>query len=124
MDPTGGGPGEKDEPVYESQSPEATVAFRRHVVPEPLRVAGLQQFPDVPVDTFFPGDSLNVSRPLLGYPSVVFTGKYADPIPLLQAASDAAVGKESFGIPDPDVQRVQIDVEVRALRLDNLLSLS
>ncbi|MQA30629.1 MAG: hypothetical protein GEU82_12470 [Luteitalea sp.] len=63
-------------------------------------------------------------RPLLGYPSVVFTGKYADPIPLLQAASDAAVGRESFGIPDPDVTRVRVDVEVRTLRMDNLLSLS
>src|SRR5205085_8947181 len=30
----------------------------------------------------------------------------------------------SFGIPDPDVTKVRIDVEVRALRLDNLDSLS
>ena len=55
---------------------------------------------------------------------MVFTGKYADPIPLLQAASDAAVGKGSFGIPDPDVTQVQIEVEVRTLRMDNLDSLS
>ena len=44
----------------------------------------------IPTRRFFAGNSLDVSRPLLGYPSVVFTGKYADPIPLLQAASDAA----------------------------------
>ena len=43
------------------------------------------------------------------------------PMSLLQAASDAAVGKGSFGIPDPDVTRVRIDVEVRALRMDNLI---
>src|SRR5262249_28116470 len=70
---------------------------------------------------------LEVSRPLLGYPSVVFTGKYADPIPLLQAASDAAIATpphERFGIPDADAQRVRIEVEVRTLRMDNLLSLS
>ena len=61
---------------------------------------------------------------MLGYPAVVFTGKYPDPVPLLQAASDAAVGKGDFGIPDPDVQRVEVVVEVRTLRLDNLLSAS
>ena len=73
---------------------------------------------------FFAEDVLRVRRPLLGYPTVVFTGKYADPVPLLQAASEAAKGKESFGIPDPDVVKVRIDVEVRALRMDNQLSLS
>lgn len=124
MDPTGGGPPVTAAPVHESPAPIATVPFRRHVVPEPARVAGLLRFPDAPLDALFPGDDLEVSRPLLGYPNVVFTGKYANPIPLLQAASDAAVGKESFGIPDPDVQRVRVDVEVRALRMDNLLSLS
>ena len=67
----------------------------------------------------FAGGHLTVQRPLLGYPSVVFTGKYADPIPLLQAASDAAEGVGSFGIADPDVVQVQIDVEVRSLQMDN-----
>ena len=65
-----------------------------------------------------------VRRPLLGYPSVVLTGKYADPISLLQAASDALKGVESFGIPDPDVLQIQVDVEVRSLKMDNRLSLS
>jgi hypothetical protein len=124
MDPTGGGPIATADPVHESPAPMATVAFRRHVVPEPLRVANLPRFPDAPLDALFPDNQLEVSRPVLGYPSVVFTGKYADPVPLLQTASNAAVGHESFGIPDPDVQRVRIDVEVRALRMDNLLSLS
>ena len=124
MDPTGGGPAAEDEPVQESPAPVARVHFRRHVVPEPVRIPSLPRFPDATLDAFYPNDALEVSRPLLGYPSVVFTGKYADPVPLLQAAADAAVGKESFGIPDPDVRRVRIDVEVRALRMDNQLSLS
>ena len=124
MDPTGGGPAADDEPVQESPAPVARVPFRRHVVPEPVRIQDLPRFPDAALDSFYPDDALEIGRPLLGYPSVVFTGKYADPVPLLQAAADAAVGKESFGIPDPDVQRVRIDVEVRALRMDNLLSLS
>ena len=124
MDPTGGGPLVEDAPVQDAQAPIATIPFRRHVVPEPVRVSGLTLFPDAPLDEYFPDDSLEIARPLLGYPSVVFTDKYADPIPLLQAASNAMVGQESFGIPDPDVQRLRIDVEVRALKLDNKLSLS
>ncbi|WP_437912532.1 hypothetical protein WME73_36280 [Sorangium sp. So ce302] len=124
MDPTGGGPRVTDDPIQEAPAPVAKVPFRRHVVPEPVRVLGLPKFPDEDLDTFYRADSLKVRRPLLGYPSVVFTGKYADPIPLLLDASDAAVGKESFGIADPDVRRVQIDVEVRALRMDNQRSLS
>jgi hypothetical protein len=123
-DPTGGGPADTDEPIVESAAPTVTIPFRRHVVPGPVRVPALPKFPDAALDAFFTADALEIGRPLLGYPSVVFTGKYTDPITPLQAASDAAVGKESFGIPDPDVRRVRIDVEVRALRMDNLLSLS
>jgi hypothetical protein len=131
MDPTGGGPGSGNDPVYDAPSPAATVAFKRHVVFEPVRIPGMPQFPPPKVmppsqdaEGFFLDDKIEIPRPLLNYPSVVFTGKYKDPIPLLQAASNAAVGKESFGIADPDATRVQIDVEVRTLRLDNLLSLS
>lgn len=119
MDPTGGGPTGELQPIPASAPAITTVSFRRHVVPEPVGIEGL------PIDdALFIGDTLKVARPLLGYPAVVFTGKYADPIPLLKAASDAAVGKGGFGIPDPDVTRLCIDVEVRALRMDNLLSLS
>jgi hypothetical protein len=125
MDATGGGPGIGAKAIYEAPAPETSLRFLRHVVPEPVRIADLPRFPDDELDAFFTGNSLSVERPLLGYPSVVFTGKYANPMPLLQAAATAAAAKqETFGIPDPDVQRVQIDVEVRALRMDNKMSLS
>jgi hypothetical protein len=123
-DPTGGGPAVADEPVNEGPSPVAEVHFVRHVVPEPLRITDLPAFPDGAADDLFTGDAIEVRRPLLGYPAVVFSGGYADPVPLLQAASEASVGKGAFGIPDPDVRRVQVDVEVRALAMDNQLSLS
>lgn len=119
MDPTGGGPTGEPPPVPETPPSFTTIPFRRHVAP------GTVLIEDLPTDNaLFAADTLRVNRPLLGYPAVVFTGKYADPIPLLQAASDAAVGKGSFGIPDPDVTRVRIEVEVRTLRMDNMDSLS
>ena len=119
MDPTGGGPTGGLPPIPVAPPAFATVPFLRHLTPEPVVVE------DLPTDNaFFAADTLRVARPMLGYPAVVFTGKYADPVPLLQAASDAAVGKGSFGIPDPDVTHVQVEVEVRTLRMDNLDSLS
>ncbi|MEA2600135.1 MAG: hypothetical protein QOF89_1127 [Acidobacteriota bacterium] len=128
MDPTGGGPAADAKPVQESPAPLAKVHFLRHVIPEPVRIPKLPRFPDAALDAFYPDDAIEVGRPLLGYPSVVFTGKYdglvPDAVSRLVAASTAAVGKESFGIPDPDVRKVRIDVEVRALRMDNQLSLS
>jgi len=137
MDLTGGGPGEGDEAIHESPAPIATVPFRRHVVPEPVRLENLPAFMgapaanDDPMVPLFQGNTLRIARPRLGYPSVVFTGKYANPIPLLQAASNraldpdpASTDREAFGIPDPDVQRLAIDVEVRALKMDNAQSLS
>jgi hypothetical protein len=127
MDLTSGGPDVRAKPLHDSAAPVASVPFRRHVVFEPVRIADIPKLPDDQDPALFTRNELQVSRPLLGYPSVVFTGKYADPIPLLQAASDAAIANpphERFGIPDPDAQRVRIEVEIRTLRMDNLLSLS
>ena len=138
MDPTGGGPAVSDSLIHESPAPIATVPFRRHVVPEPVRLANLPSFPrplpagpEEPDNPRFTDDSLRIARPLLGYPSVVFTGKYADPVPRLQAASNRSIDPDpanreraAFGIPDPDVQHLVFDVEVRALKMDNALSLS
>ena len=136
MDPTGGGPDEGDNAIHESPAPIATVPFRRHVVPEPVRLTDTPVFPppasagpNDPDSPRFAGDVLRINRPRLSYPSVVFTGKYADPIPLLQAASNRSIDLTpgnrdhfAFGIPDPDVTRLRFDVDVRALRMDNKLS--
>jgi len=127
MDLTSSGPKVDAKPLHDAPAPVASVLFRRHVLFEPVRIANIPKLPDDQDPALFTGNALEVSRPLLGYPSVVFTGKYADPIALLQAASDAATTTpphERFGIPDPDAQRVHIDVEVRTLRMDNRLSLS
>ncbi len=123
MDPTGGGPAGDLPPIPKTKPSWATIPFRRHVPPSPVPVERL------PINNaLFAGDTLRVGRPMLGYPAVLFTGKYADPMPLLRAAAtEAATTKEtrrSFGIPDPDVTQVRIDVEVGSLRMDNLASIS
>jgi hypothetical protein len=115
----GGTPPDAD---FLNESPSATgkCHFRRYVAPNQPRIA------DLPVNLDTPHEvaQLRVSRPLLGYPAVVFTGKYADPVALLKAASDDMKGKEAFGIADPDVDRVEVTVEVQTLKMDNLLSVS
>lgn len=76
-------------------------------------------------DVNFNGNTLAIGRPLLGYPSVVYTGGYADAIAELKKVSDAVVNNEKglfLGIPDADVETVEIKVEVETLQLDNLAS--
>lgn len=120
-DTSGGGPSVDKDPVYDAPSPIATTHFKRYVAPHALRITDL-----IPNDDskLFTDTSIKINRPLLGYPSVVFTGKYADPVGLLKAASISMAGKEAFGISDPDVESVEIVVEIKALQMDNLLSVT
>ena len=128
---TGGGPLSIDDPDPDNQgpSPISTLNFKRYIAPEKVI------FPDNTSDgTNFTGTTINISQPRLGYPAVVFTGKYSDPITLLQADADKAISVpivghpngglpgRDFGLPDPDVDRVEITVEVKSLLMDNQLS--
>jgi hypothetical protein len=124
MDVTGGGPRVTDEPVHSGEAWKSKRRFKRYIKPEPLRVDKIPTMPITDPNPYFAGDTLTVRRPLLGYPAVVYTGKYADPVPLLVDAANAAAGSDSFGLADPDVVRVRIDVEIRTLLMDNKLSMS
>jgi hypothetical protein len=124
-DMSGGGPGLAMTPQDETPSQTTKCRFKRYVAPNAVRIDGL------PANTgvLFAGSELKLKRPILGYPAVVFTGKYADPIPLLQAASDAELKKPAqergaFGIADPDVESVEITVELQTLKMDNMMSVS
>ncbi|MDQ2751668.1 MAG: hypothetical protein M3R72_01440, partial [Bacteroidota bacterium] len=118
-DISGGGPAVDESPVYDAPSPITTTHFKRYVAPAGLRIADL-----IPNDDskLFNDSSIKINRPLLGYPSVVFTGKYVDAVSLLKTASQNMAGKEAFGISDPNVTSVEIVVEIKALQMDNLLS--
>jgi hypothetical protein len=120
VDISGGGPDVSRAPQNELSSQTAKLRFKRYVAPDLVRIEDLPSNTD---EILFANPSLTLRRPILGYPAVVYTGKYADPIALLQAASDA-VPKQAFGIADPDVESVEIVVELETLRMDNLQSVS
>lgn len=120
-DLSGGGPLLKHVPEAPTPSQTATCHFRRFVAPDVLRIDGL------PADTdeiVFNDPDLIMRRPLLGYPAVVFTGRYADPIGRLQQASNTMQGLAAFGIADPDVIGAEVTVELQTLGMDNLQSVS
>jgi hypothetical protein len=124
-DISGGGPGLAMTPQDETPSQTTKCRFKRYVAPNAVRIDGLPANTEV----LFADTELKLKRPILGYPAVVFTGKYADPIPLLKAASDAELVKPppergAFGIADPDVERVEITVELQTLKMDNMMSVS
>ena len=120
-DMSGGGPEAVRAPEDETPSQTAKCRFKRYVAPDIVRIEGVPANTD---EILFADSKLTLKRPLLGYPSVLFTGKYADPITLLQNASNAMAGKEAFGIADPDVESVQITVEIETLKMDNMQSVS
>jgi hypothetical protein len=120
-DLSGGGPDSGSDFKNETPSQIATCHFRRYVAPSTVRINNLPANTD---ENYFADNEIDIRRPLLGYPSVVFTGKYANAVDLLKQASVDMKGKEAFGIADPDVDRVEITVELQSLKMDNLMSVS
>lgn len=106
--------------------------FKRYVAPNAVVIKNENDLVPNTDETNFDGDSLQLSRPILGYPSVTYTGKYSNPVDRLaqavqsildeQQASGGTSGGKAFGIPDPDVVSVEIKAEVETLNMDNLAS--
>lgn len=134
MDISGGAPdiATPETKQNDSPSPHATVHFRRFVAPGLLQITKPEAYDKNRIDYFnqepgtgiFDGEpSVSVRRPLLAYPAVVYTNKYQsiglDPVALLKAASVSFTGKSAFGIPDPDVTKIDVRVEVETLKMDN-----
>ena len=106
--------------------------FKRYVAPHAVTIQNLDEIASNTDDLNFAGNSLKLSRPLLGYPAVVYTGKYTDVVNKLATAvqdllneqqlSGGTSGAKAYGIPDPDAISVEIKVEVETLLMDNLAS--
>lgn len=135
-DISGGGPALTDEPLNAAPSPETSVSFKRFVNPGMLRIDKPEEYRTTKFNFFNSRDSsdsefkdnvaLTIERPLLEYPAVVFTDKYQklgqDPVAMLKSMELTEVFRPA--LPDPDVTKIQILVEVKSLRMDTQLSRS
>jgi hypothetical protein len=119
-DLTGGGPRiEKGDKLRNpAPHPSTRVRFLRHVPPKSVRL-----------DTHIPTEpgkaptgipkvaSIDVWRPLLGYPEMVFAGAATSAVVASVVAAGQAAqpdGREAVGVNDPDVTHLAVAVQVRA----------
>ena len=123
-DLSSGGPPPEAAPVDAPPNAVATQTFRRFVPPKAPIVV---QQPPAPANGGIPS-SLVISRPLIGYPEVLFTrlgdaeaSRDTMRTALVAAAAAAvtaikdhtAIGPQIAGLPDPDVDSVEIEVAIR-----------
>ena len=113
MDHTGGGPAVTAAPDGPAPQPIAALPFRRWVKP---RAASVVDPPPAVPSTAHPPAQIRVRRPLLGHPAYIFTGAPNAEADLLADLADAK--NRDVALPDPDVARLRIAVQVEALGLD------
>lgn len=145
QDISGGSPGLDQNPINETSSDITTCQFKRYIAPIQPRIQEIETVPTAQLGELHPvigtdGPSelneLNIKRPKLSYPAVVYTDKYSDPIQRLLNQSNLSLDKDDndhshnaehrvgLGIADPDVDRIEITVEVETLKLDKLDSVN
>ena len=110
MDSSGGGPEVADHPVNPAFAGVGRCNFRRLVPPR--NFAATNVTPGVRKAT------CTVSRPLLGYPGLVFTGFPNARASLLADVAHAKTERRIVGLPDPDVTTLRIDIAVGGLEFD------
>ncbi|HYF31645.1 MAG TPA: hypothetical protein VD993_11040 [Chitinophagaceae bacterium] len=120
-DTTGGGPGESNVPINGGQAPVSTTRFKRYLPPHLVRVNEIRADE---TDDSTPPESYEIFRPLLGYPSLLYTGLPNAYAKLLADRPQAIIENREPAYADPDVTQVQIDVAVRALEMDQSASRS
>ncbi len=127
-DMSGGGPDVTREPAYSAPAPTVVQGFRRYVIPRPVEILNLPKTND-PVN---PQTVYQIQRPRLGYPALLFTefGAAKAWELLLQdraevKAKNLEIGdtamhiNREYGWYDPDVATFEIQVEMKALAMDN-----
>lgn len=135
MDLSGGAPALGRQPINETPSDTTISRFKRFISPNQPRIR--EMLPSGNDDSILVNSDgatalaeLNVQRPKLGYPAVVFTGKYAAPVQRLidQATlgltvvagnpNQHAEHRVGLGVADPDVDSLEVTVEIATLKLD------
>jgi len=140
-DLSGGGPSVATNPVNETAFDTASCRFKRYISPNQPRILELQPTGNddnaiVNSDQPTAISALTIQRPKLGYPAVVYTDKYANPVQRLIDQSNLGITidptnpnanaehRVGLGIADPDVDRIEITVEIASLKLDKRDSVS
>ena len=109
MDTSGGGPTVSDSVRIPDPASVASAVFQRYILPgQPIITRGKVTDPD-PAD---PATEIGVQRPLLAYPAIACTAEPDVRQRLLADVSGAVPARREPGLPDPDVDRVAIDVQV------------
>ena len=141
QDLSGGAPDILRRPINETASDTTSRRFKRFISPNQPRILEMNASGNddsilVNSDSATAISELNVQRPKLGYPAVVFTGKYNDPVQRLIDQANLglqvdpldpnlnAEHRVGLGIADPDVDRLEITVEIATLKLDKRDSVS
>jgi len=136
QDISGGSPSLDTNPINETSNDIASCRFKRFISPNQPRIQEMQPTgnDDDAIANSDEGTEiaeLNIQRPKLGYPAVVFTDKYADPVQRLIDQANLGIDENAdpahrvgLGIADPDVDRIEITVELESLKLDKLESVS
>lgn len=106
-DLAGGGPDPDASPRNPAPQPSAPLRFLRWVRPRQVRI---ETPPPVVAVPDAPPALLTVRRPLLSYPAVVFAGGVAADV--LADLEKAKEEQRAPGIPDPDVELLEIEVQV------------
>ena len=117
-DLTGGGPSVDDGPENAAPHPTATARFLRHIPAKSVRIEtdGPPQQPGKPTPPVPTLTKIDVWRPLIGYPEMVFAG-IDDPAVIAQLIADAPAARangQAVGANDPDVTQLLVSVQVRA----------
>jgi len=118
-DISGGGPTEQSVPVNGGPAQVAGCGFRRYIPPQKVSV---QTTLSNPADPGSPPTQYAISRPLLGFPALLYTGLNNAYNLLLADVAAALAAKRECGYFDPDAAQVQIDVLVRGPEPDYQLS--
>jgi hypothetical protein len=117
-DLTGGGPKVDDESKNPGPQPVAESRFVRKVPPKLLRVQTniAPPAPGKPTPGVSAISTIDLWRPLIGYPEMVFAGLDSPALvaALLARATAARNDGKAVGVNDPDVTHVRIAVQVRA----------
>jgi hypothetical protein len=119
-DHTGGGPDVGDSPVNPGPNPIDSWHFKRWIAPTRPRL--VEKIPGTPDPANAP-TILTFKRPLMSSPGVICTGYYDNSADtavnrLLADLPAAQAERREAGLADPDVDRLQISVEVDTLRQD------